>query len=140
MNEARKWIVLLFVLIFLGLFPIASQAGPLTPVTPEVAEVASRSQNSSDSGDSKNLEMVRGEILRFYEERAEDWSSYVLVRDFWGQDWKFFVNSGETLIQYRMEALDPHQLTGGMKVTVLFRKARGAFRASVVRIDGMVHG
>ena len=83
------------------------------------------------------IEIARGEILRFFEERTGEWDSYILVKDSNGQDKKFFVSPDSTLIR-RGPGIEPIQeLSGGMKVAILYREegGRGA-RAAVIKIGG----
>ena len=85
------------------------------------------------------ISVARGEIQQFYETRSNDWSSYVLIKDSFNKELKFFVHPKMTLIRRGSQIEDAGQLTGGMKVTVLYRTERGSnSRASVIQIDGTI--
>ena len=86
---------------------------------------------------SSGIQMTEGEIQHFYETRTEGWDSYVLVKDVLGKDRKFFVHPSETLVKRGPQIEPLQELTGGMKVTILYREnGKHEARASVVRIDG----
>ncbi len=82
--------------------------------------------------------LVRGEILQFHETRVNDWSSYILIKDSFNKELTFYVNPQITLIRRGSQIEDVGQLTGGMKVTVLYRLQGKEFQASVIQIDGAI--
>ena len=86
------------------------------------------------------LSMMRGEILRFYETRVDDWSSYILIKDSFNHELQFHVHPKITVIRRGSQIEDVGQLTGGMKVTILYRASKdGTLEASVIQIGGGTH-
>lgn len=88
----------------------------------------------------KHFKLLQGEILRFYETRAGEWSSSLLVKDFSGKEHTVFVEPTQTLVKRGPQIEDLAILTGGMKITMLVRKVGGQWRAATVRIDGGFYG
>lgn len=84
------------------------------------------------------LQVVEGEILRFFEERGKPWSSSVILKDSWGKEWKISADTVETLVKYGPQVEVLHSLMGGMKVTVLYREIEGVQRASVINIESRI--
>ena len=91
----------------------------------------------SSPGFAKLL-MAEGEIQHFYETRTEGWDSYVLVKDVYGKNKKFFVHSNATLVKRGPQIEPLQELAGGMKVTILYREdKKHEAQASMIRIDGV---
>ena len=80
---------------------------------------------------------AQGEILRFYETHLNDWSSSVLIKDSFNKELTFYIHPKITAIRRGVQMEDVGQLTGGMKVTILYRveKDKKAY-ASVIQING----
>ena len=87
-----------------------------------------------------DIQMTRGEIQQFSETRTGEWDSYILLKDVYGQNQKILVHPANTLIKRGSQIQPLQELTGGMKVTVLYREDSGNLKASVIKIDGNVRG
>ncbi|MBI4387604.1 MAG: hypothetical protein HY582_00990 [Candidatus Omnitrophica bacterium] len=88
----------------------------------------------------RGLTLVRGEILRFYEERSGAWTSRLLIKDVSGKDHEIFVDPMQTLVKRGPQIEDLGILTGGMRVTILVRGTQNHPQASLVQIDGGFYG
>ena len=82
---------------------------------------------------------AQGEILRFFDTHANDWSSYILIKDSLNKESNIYVHPKITVVRRGSQIEDISQLTGGMKVTVLYRtEGGGNLRATIVQIDGAI--
>ena len=82
------------------------------------------------------IQMARGEVLRLYENRTGEWASSVLMTDSLGKSITVLVDPVFTLVRRGPQIEELSEITGGMKITVLYRSENGSLKASVIRIDG----
>lgn len=87
-----------------------------------------------------DIETLQGELLRSYDKQAGEWNSSILIKDIDGKRQQIFVHDAGTLVERDSQIQSLNDLTGGMKVTILYRKMDGKLKASLVRIDGGFHG
>ena len=97
----------------------------------------SRKQIESDADSLKEIE---GEVLRFYEDRSGEWTSYILLRDTFGTERTIYVHPVLTLVKRNDQILELHQITGGMKATVIYQKPFRDARAVSITVSGIFYG
>ena len=85
------------------------------------------------------LQELKAEVLRSFERQTGEWASFLLVKDLEGREQRISVNEAETLVERGTQLMSLRDLTGGMKVTILYRKAEDEIHASFVRIDSGYH-
>ncbi len=85
---------------------------------------------------NEEIKSLQAEIIRFYEEKKDDWASYVNLKDIDGIDYVIYLDPTETLVKRGSQFQDIYDLTGGMRVTVLYRRTKKRMLATVINIDG----
>ena len=85
---------------------------------------------------SEGLNVIQGEIERFYEGAGGEWSSSVVIKDYFGKKHDFRVDPFQTLVRRGTQIQELEALMGGMRVTIVYRTSGEERRASVINISG----